>query len=104
MTDHGEAGGTSEPRRAIRPRVSSGTKGGRSQGGVKGSSRSDEAGDCTNWGFTSLQGITGEDERLQASSWGRAGGLAELCGKGKLNMTNDSNSTSLQVDAVSLLS
>ncbi len=45
MTDHGEAGGMREHSRAITPRVSSGTKGGRSQGGAKGSSRSDEPGD-----------------------------------------------------------
>lgn len=45
MTDHGEAGGTRELSRAITPRVSSGTKGGKSQGGAKGSSRSDEPGD-----------------------------------------------------------
>ncbi len=45
MTDHGEAGGMREHSRAITPRVSSGTKGGRSQGGAKGSSRSGEPGD-----------------------------------------------------------
>lgn len=120
-TDQGGAGGTREPGGSARLRVSAWAEGGRIQGGADrprwsdgigggatGSSRLGEAGGCTTCGSTSQQGVSGEDEELQASSRGRAGGLVEVCGeddRGKLDVINNINSNSQQAnEIVSVLS
>lgn len=62
-----------------------------------------EAGGCTTCGSTSQQGVSGEDEELQASSRGRAGGLVEVCGeddRGKLDVINNINSNSQQANRI----
>lgn len=106
-----------EPCRAVRPRVSDGAEGGRSQGDAdrsmgqgrtrtseaggraEGSSHFGKAGDRTTWGLTMPHGVMEQDEGLQETGWGRAEGLAELssgAGRGRLCRINDNYSMFIQ--------